>query len=670
MKAWLVFLVFLAWVPAAAAPFVTYEVKNHSDAVERNVPVTFGAIFADGDVPAGSSVAVSANSQIIPAQIDIKAKHKDGSLRHAIVTVVLPRLAEGRSTKIAMEQGPARPAGPSVPLPSNLDAVVDLTLGGNHLTASLHEAIRHARPDVWLSGPLMGEWWFSTPFRDALGKPDPHLSARFGVRAYASGGPTRIDVVVENTWTWVPDPRTLAYDATIRVNGREVFTKDHLIQQAHTRWRLVFWTGAAPDLAVKFDLAYLKKARVIPNFADSARVPDINGLYKTFRSKNRGPMGPGIIYPAMPVTGGRPDIGPLPDWTVAWLLTMDPRAEEMTLNAGDLSGSFPSHYRSEKADRPATSEQFPKISTHYNYVGRGNGNLALPDTAGLWQGFTPEPSHEPSLAFIPYLVTGERYYLEELQFWSQWNAWGTAPEYHGFGKGLIGWDQIRGQGWSLRTLAQAAYITPDADPMKATLLREMKANAEWFDATYTNNSHANIFHTALRASDDAVAVAPWMDDYLTWATQYAVQLGFDEFKPFARWKAAFPVQRMINPDYCAVMAAKYYMRVMDQQHHFLDSWAKAYVENLPQEYRDPGKRPQCGSDEMAAAFKLKRAGEMMGDSHSPGGYPAQMQPALAAAVDAGVPGAMQAWQKFKSRPVQPPGGVEAKWDIIPWTEGR
>jgi hypothetical protein len=127
----------------------------------------------------------------------------------------------------------------------------------------------------------------------------------------------------------------------------------------------------------------------------------------------------------------------------------------------------------------------------------------------------------------------------------------------------------------------------------------------------------------------------------------------------------FPVQRMLNPDYCYVMATKYYMKVMNQPHHFIPSWAEAYVANLPKDVRG-GPRIACASDEMAHVFKL-RAGEMMGDSNSPGGYPAQMQPALAAAVDAGVPGASEAWAKYKSRPVQPRGGVEPKWDILPWT---
>jgi hypothetical protein len=658
--------------PAAAAPVVTYDLQSQSSAIERDVPVTFGAVFAPGDVPAGTSITVTDKSgNAIPTQVDMKAKHKDGSLRHAVVTISVPRLSSGRDTTVNAERGtPVQGAPISLAaLPSDFDASVDLTVGENHLTVSVKDLLSHAKPEAWLSGPLVSEWWIAAALRDQNGKPDPHLSARFGIRSYGANRPLRIEVDVENDWTWAANPKTFAYDAEIRIGGKSVFTKQNIVQQAHTRWRQILWWSTPADVFVKQDLAYLKKTRVVPNFDTSSREAGIDQMYKIFNSKNRGPMGPGIISPAMPVTGGRADIGPLPSWTVAYLLTMDPRAAEMTMSAGDLSGGFQSHYRNERTGRPATSEEFPKISTHYNYVGRGNGNLPLPDTAGLWKGFTAESAHEPSLAFIPYLVTGERYYLEELQFWSQWNAWSTAPEYHGYGKGLIGWDQIRGQGWSLRTLAQAAYITPDNDPMKGTLLREMKANAEWYDANYTNNPNANIFHVALRATDNAKAVAPWMDDFLTWATQYAVQLGFDEFKAFARWKGYFPVQRMINPDYCYVMATKYYIGVMEAPHSFFKSWAEAYAGNIPPEDRN-GRKLECGSDEMAQIFKMKRAGEMAGGGDSPGGYPAQMQPALAAAVDAGVPGAQEAWAKFTSRPVQPRGGVEPKWAILPWSENR
>jgi hypothetical protein len=643
--------------PALALPKVILEGTG------RDVPVTFAMVFAPGAVPPGTSLSAADKSgAALPLQVDAKARNRDGSLRHAVLTVVAPRL----DATVQLNAGNPAAGAPVAlsALPSDLDTTVTLDLGERKLTASVREMLARGKPETWLSGPLVSEWWIAGPLRDGAGKPDPNLSVRFGLRSYGAGKPLRVEVDVENTWTWTPHPRSYQYAVEIRNHGKIAFASAKLIQHARTRWRQVLWWDQAVDANVRFDLADLKAARAIPNYA--ARDINMEERTRQFTAKNRGPMQTGVIYPAMPVTGQRSDIGPLPGWTVAWLLTMDRRAADIMLNAGDLGGSFPAHFRNEKTGRPSTSEDFPKISTHYNFVGRGNGNLPLVDLAGLSQPFTAEPSHEPSLAFVPYLITGDRYYLEEMQFWSQWNAWGTAPEYHGFAKGLIGWDQIRGQGWSLRTLAQAAYATPDGDPLKGVLLRQMKANAEWYDKAYTNNPQANIFHVALRASDTADSVAPWMDDYLTWATQYAVGLGFDEFRPFARWKGVFPVQRMINPDYCYIMATKYYMKLMDAPHRFINSWAAVYFANLPKGARS-GPRIACGSDEMTRLFKLRMAGEMMGDAVSPGGYPAQMQPALAAAVDAGVPGAREAWAKFKDRRIKPREGIEPKWDILPWT---
>ncbi len=661
-------LIAVAPARAAADTIVSYVLQKQLGTQDHDVPVTFGAVFADGDVPAGTSLgATDRHGNVIPLQVDAKAHNKDGSLRHAVLTLRVPQLGDKPFTVDIIHGRPQSGAAiTTAALPNGFDAVVDLNRGGSHLTASVRALLAKSKPEIWLSGPLVSEWWVSGPLRDAAGNANPHLFVRFGIRSYGKNRPLRVEVDVENDWTWVPGPRTEVYDVDIRMGNKSVFHKDDMVQQAQTRWRKVFWWNAPVNVFVKQDLSYLKKTRIIPNYAPQAQVVNVDQMYRRYERANRGPMGAGIITPYMPTTGGRPDIGPLPAWTVAYLLTMDPRAEEMTMNAADLSGSFPAHYRNKKTDRPTTTEEYPRISTHYNYVGRP-GNLERPNLEGRFKGYHPDASHEPSLDFIPYVVTGERYYLEELQFWSQWNSWETAPEHHGYAKSLVGWDQIRGQAWSLRTLAQAAYITPDSDPMKQTLLRELKANAEWYDHTYTDNPRANIFHTALRPTNNNKAVAPWMDDFLTWAVQYAVDLGFDEFKPFAYWKGSFPVQRMINPGYCYVMATKYYIRVMSAPHDFMDSWAEAFVSNLPDAYKAPDRRPACASSEMADAFKLKHAGEMMGNSHSADGYPADMQPALAAAVDAGVPGATEAWQKVMDRPVKPHGGrVGGTWDIIPW----
>ncbi len=656
---------------AGAAPaIVTYGVEGGSG-LQSNVPVTFGAGFARGDVPPGTSVVASDGAgNRLPLQVDIKTKHFDGSLRHAVVTTVMPKLAENRRAEISLSRGSAAPSAPLnlADLPANFDAVVELNSRKGKLRISARELLAKSKPDVWLSGALVTEWWISGSFKDQSGKTEPHLTALFGIRSYGKGKPLRVEVVVENTRIFVPKPYTAFYDATIKLGERLVFSKTDMKQPSHSRWRKVFWWGDAADSYVIQNLAYLKKMRVIPNYdmtLDNKDKP-LDRLYARFLKNDRDPLGPGIIYPYMPATGGRSDIAPLPSWAALYLTTMDKRGYEMTLSAGDLAGGFTSHYRSEKTGHPATGEEYPDLTVHSNYVGRP-GQLEAPDKGGYKNPLTPQTAHEPSLAFIPYLVTGEKYYLEELLFWSQWNAWSTAPAYRNGKDSLVHWDEVRGQAWSLRTLAQAAYITPENNPLKQVLLRQLKANIAEYDRRFTNNPAAHKLHTMHTKSDTKFIMSPWMDDYFTWSIGYIVNLGFDSARPFAKWKALYPVNRMIHPDYCWIAATPYRMVMQHPDKSMITEWRDAYRYTV-QRFAKNGDASltQCGSSEMAFALGLKEAGEMMGTARSGGGYPANLQPALAAAVDLDVPGAQEAWDKFQARPVKPKDGFNAEWAILPW----
>jgi hypothetical protein len=119
---------------AASLPgaIVTYTVVG-GEGLHDQVPATFGAVFAKGDVPPGTSVvAMDGAGHILPSQIDVKAKHVDGSLRHAVVTVVVPHLSEGETFDVTLAKGQAAPTQPLniADLPANFDATVDLSVNG------------------------------------------------------------------------------------------------------------------------------------------------------------------------------------------------------------------------------------------------------------------------------------------------------------------------------------------------------------------------------------------------------------------------------------------------------------------------------------------------------------------------------------------------------------
>jgi hypothetical protein len=556
-------------------------------------------------------------------------------------------------------------------LPDDFDAVVTLRLKDVVLTASAKAMLANGTPEKWLSGPLVSEWWVKGPFRDKAGKADPHLFVQFGIRSYGKNRPLRVEADVENDWAYVPGPKTEFYDAEIRADGRAIYSQSKMIQPSHTRWRYGFWWKAPVATYVRQDLQYLKKARVVPNYDPALAISDatLNELLDRFETALHGPMTSGIIEKYMPSTGARWDIAPLPHWQVLYLLTMDPRAYTVMLQTADQGASFSSHYRNEKTRLPITLDDFPNFTTHANAVGKGPKELPMPDSGGYRDPLEPDAAHEPALDFLPYLVTGDRFYLEELQFWAEWNLSRTGGIYRNYADGLVKFDQVRGQAWSLRTLAQAAYITPDQSPLKHTLLHELQANIAWYNKTYAENPSANALHILPQNDapyDGKRAIAPWQDDFFTWAVGYVDGLGDVSAKTLARWKGGFAVGRMTAPGFCWIMAPAYTLRVRDAaQSPFYQSFAQvgSATLNALAKSTQAFEAPSCGSSDMARLVGSHGSDSMAG-SENPSGMAAMLRPALAAAVDAGTPGAAGAWQKLVQQR-EPDFSNYPDWAIVP-----
>ncbi|MDB5749467.1 MAG: hypothetical protein JWP72_4315, partial [Massilia sp.] len=112
-------------------------VENAGRGEQSKVPVTFGQVFAPGDVARGSALAARlADGTLLPLQMDVKAAHPDGSVRHAVLSMVLPRLA-GKDVGIALVKAPhmADDPGPAKAGP-DANATVSITEGGERYTAS------------------------------------------------------------------------------------------------------------------------------------------------------------------------------------------------------------------------------------------------------------------------------------------------------------------------------------------------------------------------------------------------------------------------------------------------------------------------------------------------------------------------------------------------------
>ena len=397
--------------PPPTGAITTVQLINTSAISQTNAVTTFGHVFKQGDVPAGSTViAKDSGGNPVILQVDKKATHADGSLRHAILTAKLPSLSASATQAITLFAQANGAAPPAVSLASLLatafDSQVSLNVGGTVYSASAKDLLQNATPKPWLAGPVVSEWIVGGPVKNG-GAAHAHLTAYFHVRAYAGSTITkvRVDAVVENNWTSVSSPQDFTYDVTLSVGGSPVYTKSALTHFTRARWHKTFWWGTDPCIYVKHDKNYLQDSRAVPKYMNVT--PSEATLAGMLPSIN--PMEIGNILPYMASTGENMMIGPLPEWAALYLVSMDRRAYIATLRNADGGASFNSHYRDEVSGYPATPDDHPDMQID------NNTTTWVPPVVST-SPYAWDMDHQPSLAYVPYLVTGDYYYLEELQF--------------------------------------------------------------------------------------------------------------------------------------------------------------------------------------------------------------------------------------------------------------
>jgi len=655
-----------ATAPVAGVALTDVRLEN-TGAAQTNVPFTFGQVFVEGQLKTTNTLTGRLDDgTAVPLQLDVKATHADGSVRHAIVSGVLPVLAANAQPKLALITSSAATAAvattPAALASSGFNFSVHAKIGGTDYYASAEDLLKSGTPAIWLKGSVANEWLVSAPLRTSSGAVHPHLSARFAIRWYDGVKKARVDMTVENAWAYEPNPQNFTYDAEVISGGKQVYTKRSLTHLHHARWRKVFWwNGVEPQLNIKHNTAYLISTRAVPNY-DQTAIATETGLANLLNRWNGDaiePMGIGFAMAYMGTTGGRPDIGIMPSWATMYLLTMDKRAKQVTLGTAELAGSWSIHYRDRKTDRPIKLSDYPYMTIS------GRSTDTFNPATGKYESFpgcpgenlcaTPnahDTSHQPGFAYVPYLVTGDYYYLEELQFWAMYNTFESNPNYRKNVKGLYQDGQIRAQAWSMRTAAEAAYITPDNDALKGELTTIVDNNLDWYNATYVGNTSTSnqlgvLTNGYAYSYLGNTGIAPWQDDFFTSALGHVAELGFTKAKPILEWKVKFPIMRMIAPGNCWIDGAAYQMAIRASSSSPLyTTMAEVYKATHTADFNVLA----CNSPAMAASLKLK-IGEMTGFSDSALGYPSNMQPALAYSVDVGGSAGKQAWTLFMSRTV-------------------
>ena len=695
--------------PPPAAVVVMDQMLSQSAQTQTNVPVTFGQVFKGGDVAKGKTLVATLNGQSVPLQVDAKATNPDGSLRHAVLTVMVPRLAGSAqlTLTLATGSGPTQQGGPitvSQLLATNYDAGVSLTVDGRPYTAHARKLLQAAsganacapwgtQCNVWLSGPLSSEWVVNGLVTAADGTPNPNLRVYFAVRAYAGATPAsvgnvRTDVIVENASAFSPQAQP-QYTATL-TSGTASYASPALTQYAYTRWhKLLWWNNAQPQVYLQQDTQYIQASKAVSRYMSlQPKESFLSGLRQSC-----APLDHCDQTQTMGNTGAQPAIGPLPRWTSVYIVHPDVRAYNWMLANTDALGAYSTHYRDAQTAWPVSIQTHPYV-TIINWASASGvaaqnspkgaaykadmvqncvNNPVVSNCVTGWYG-TGNPNvwdnaHQPSGAYVPYMVTGDYYYMSELAFGASFNELWSNEAYRGFSKGLIDGShgQVRGKAWVLREMADAGWLLPDGHPLGAEFIADAENSLADWNAKYSNNPNANPLGLmdggAVYSMNggNSNAMAPWQHNFLTWSAGHAAELGFTGAAEFRNWLAKFEIGLMTDwqthsaQGYCWLQASAYSIQVKDSAGNWLPSYTAVYAANWP-----TLTALACNSPAMLVELAKVRnqpvqAGEMSGYAYSYTGFPANFQIGVAAAADSGLPNAQAAWNLFDSRSVKPSG---------------
>jgi hypothetical protein len=541
---WAATLVFPAVVPQPSGPadLVGINLQNTGTATLTQHFVTFGQAFPKGAVRPAASLAGRFTDRTRPIQMDVLATHPDGSVRFAALTTAYPQMAPGQSLGgvLSLQSSAAVPPVNLAALAPKLTVLLTLhtstgtTTQTVDLGAALQRSLSSGKADYWLRGPAASQARVDVPVANAF-----HITA--DITGYADG---RIlaDVQFNNDIAMGPKGGEVTLMATIALNGQAT-TYGPLNQFQYQDWHVLLGqTDVA--LNVQHDVAYLiRQGAALPySLTTGVAATTLAQYAATAGAAGFGkPLAVNGVTQYMPTTGGRGDVGYTTQYDSVWLLTQDMRAARLGLAQGDTAGAVP--WNMKLADGHwLTPGDFPKI---WSDPRGGPGSF----TTGLTQhlnapvaGWTPDPAHQPNLAYVPYLMTGSRWYLDRLNaeaaFDLTWD-WPTLRCTTAACDGVVnGGDQVRQQAWALREIVEAGWIGKPGTFEASYFAKAAADNWSWLHAQQARFTAAQGQATGWLPGDygNPGATAEWEQDYFTGIVVLAARMGDANAAAVANWQ--------------------------------------------------------------------------------------------------------------------------------------
>jgi hypothetical protein len=617
-----------------------------------DLPYTIGYAFAKGTFPAATALSVDQGT----AQIVVKRQWNDGSIKHVVVSGHVSIPAAGGTQAIQIAAG----------TPTGGTALTSADIAGAAPTASVQcgtigtvtlTSLLGAAPfRTWVSGPEMVE----CHYRGAVGA-DPNLVAWFHVRLYRSGK-IWIRAFCENGYV-DKTKSTKTYVPTVTIGGTARYNPGtNLSHFSNARWDVEGWVSGDPQITPKHNVAQLISTRLVPNYwKRNPSAAALNALGQTYTPMSRV----GWTLNGQD-TGFQNAIGLLPLWDALYCSSSDSRAYRAVMASARSLGSFAVVWR-DSADNLATR---PSARPNYTVSGN-NGGGADGVSAGTlnW-----DLAHHGSGGYLAYLITGDYYHLETLQYVAATCYLCNDPS-HGAGTSRRLTGQSRAMAWSLRTVGQLAAIGP-SDSVTSDYAALLTSNMAFW-RTKLPDQFAGQNPLGILYSYEVAQPAYDPGHTATWQQNFAVQtLGFlSDVEPLADLTALrlvrdyyyrWPVGLLGGDgasNFCYTQASAYTVKIASgvlpsasDMSPCFTSWGAVFQNTFLAANGTCGTTLQGGSggDPASAAE----------------GYYGNLMPAIAYAVEQGATGAAAAWARFSGASnwssVENSGfGDTPIWGIVP-----
>ena len=521
---------------SSASIVTTLSLVEKAGVTTNNHPLTFGHVFKQGDVTSG--ILVKYNGTSLVTQFDKKTSWSDGSAKFGVVSIVIPTVSANSTGTITIETSTINSSASAMDKVSILGTDVESNIILSNLngsgysgsaTASLRDQISDGELNYWLQGSVCTEVLENQQINNSLTavwEARFYPGTSFGIRI-ASGIDNVSSLSVGN----------VGYDVAVTLGESapsQVFTKSGHTQYFGSRWRKVFWLGAEPpETELHYDIDYLISSGMIMPYDKSITISEstIANEYSLYLSKDRTISGSGIAATDFGTTGGRQEIGILPQWGVMWLLTMDNRMRQVTLEQGELMGHAPTVHFIERDNTKTNYNKIMSVDDRQNASWKDPSSWVTPLGSVSIAEWNPDRAHQGSFAYLPYLITGEYWFLQEVYHWGAYsigrdaygrNGAGNVQDFSSGHDGSYGivYDPPRGIAWALRNISDAANVAIDGSSEATYFSSKLSNNINWLLQANTATSHG--LHAIRGTREDVYSGQKWSPVVATWMHDFVV----------------------------------------------------------------------------------------------------------------------------------------------------